>query len=503
MASVSEGVAEPASSDRITTKAVHGVAWTVASQVVVQLTRIAVGVVLARLLTPAEFGFAAMAITVSAFIAIFTGLSLGSALVQRDRLSEADRSTAFWTTLAIGVFFTIAGVALADQVAAFFDHDQVAPLFAVLSIGFTLTALAATQQALLTRELAFRSLQVREIAATLAGGATAIVLAVAGTGAWAIIGQQLGAGLMSVILLWAASPWRPRFMYSRASLRDLGTFGGQLMSGSLLSYFSLNGDNVLIGRFLGATALGTYALAYNVMFMPMWRLAMPIHQVAFPAYARLRSEGSRLVSSWLRGKRISSLLLAPAFLGMLAVAPDLVPAVFGSKWHDAVPVLELLCLAGLSQAVGTLNWTLLMALGEGGLYLRLNILETAVTVAAFAAGLHWGIVGVAAFYAASKWPLVLIDTHFAARTVGVGTADALRASSWPSLPLSLAMAGVVYAARLGLEQAGVPALARLLIVIVVGGGVYVGLWRLFFPALFGEVRSLLPARRRTAASAPL
>jgi O-antigen/teichoic acid export membrane protein len=456
--------------------------------------RIAVGVVLARILTRAEFGFAAMAIVVSAFIAIFTGLSLGSALVQRDELTEADRSTAFWTSLAFGAVFTLGGVALSGEVADFFGHDQVAPLFAVLSIGFTLTALAATQQALLTRDLAFRSLQLRELAATFAGGAAAVVLAVAGTGAWAIIGQQLGAGAMSVILLWSASPWRPRLLYSWASLRDLGSFGAKLFSGSLLSYFSLNGDNLLIGRFLGATALGTYSLAYNLMFMPMWRLAMPIHQVAFPAYARLRSDTARLRSSWLRGKRISSLVLAPAFLGLLAIAPDVVPAVFGSKWHAAVPVLELLCLAGLSQAVGTLNWTVLMALGEGGLFLRLNVLETVVTVAAFGAGLPWGIVGVAGFYAASKWPLALIDTHFAARAVGVSTRDALWAGSHPALPLALAMAGAVYGTRLLLEHAGVAQLPRLLVVVALGAVVYVGLWRVLLPRLYTEVRELLPQR---------
>lgn len=473
---------------------VEGVAWKIAAQIVFALSRIVVGVILARLLTRDAFGVAGMALVVAAFVSIFADLNLGSAVIQRERLTEDDRSTIFWTTLGVGCTLTVAGVLLSRQVADFFGHPEVAHLFAVLSFSFALTGLSSTQNALLTRELAFRSLQIRQIVATLAGAVTGVALAVAGTGAWAIIGMTLAAEATSAVVLWGASPWRPRFIYSLTSLRETGRFGFKLFAASILSYVSLNGDNLLIGRFIGSVALGTYTLAYNLMSIPMSLLATPISQVAFPALSRLKSDRERLRSAWIRGKRISSLFIAPAFVGLIVIAPDLVPAMFGSKWEPAVRVVQILCLGLVTQAVGTLNWTMLIALGEGGLYFWLNALEGVATFAGFAVGLHWGIVGVAASFAIVKWPLSILDTHFAARKVSVPTIDALRAAVYPALPLSLAMAGVTYAARIELRAAGVTPLPRVLVSVAVAAVAYVALVRILDADLFAEVKSLLPRR---------
>ena len=300
---------------------VEGVAWKIAAQLVSVVSRLVVGVILARLLTRDAFGVAGMALVIAAFVSLFADLNLGSALIQRDRLSEADRSTTFWTTLGLGLLLAVAGAALSGQVADFFGRPEVGPLFAALSASFALAGLCSTQNALLTRELAFRSLQIRQIGATLAGAVTGVTLAVAGAGPWAIIGMTLAAEATSGIVLWGASPWRPRLIYSLASLRDTVRFGSKLFGASILSYLSLNGDNLLIGRFLGSVALGTYSVAYNLMSIPMSMLATPISQVAFPALSRLKSDRDRLRSAWLRGKRISSLFIAPAFIGLIVIAP--------------------------------------------------------------------------------------------------------------------------------------------------------------------------------------
>jgi len=473
---------------------VEGVAWKIAAQIVSALSRLVVGVILARLLTRDAFGVAGMALVIAAFVSIFADLNLGSALIQREKLSEADRSTVFWTTLGLGTILTVADIVGSGAVADFFGHPEVGPLFAVLSASFALAGLCSTQNALLTRELAFRSLQIRQIVATLAGAVTGITLAALGTGAWAIIGMTLAVEATSAIVLWGASPWRPQLIYSLASLLDTGRFGIKLFAASILSYLSLNGDNLLIGRFIGSVALGTYSLAYNLMSIPMSMLATPISQVAFPALSRLKSDRDRLRSAWLRGKRISSLFIAPAFIGLIVIAPDLVPAMFGSKWNPAIPVVQILCLGLVTQAVGTLNWTMLIALGEGGLYFWLNALEAAATFGGFAIGLHWGIVGVAASFAIVKWPLTLLDTHFAARKVSVPTVDALRAALYPALPLSLAMAGLTYLTRLEMRAAGVPQLARVGVTIGVACVAYAALLRLVDADLFAEVKSLLPRR---------
>jgi O-antigen/teichoic acid export membrane protein len=478
----------------IKAQVVEGVAWKIAAQIVYALSRIVVGIILARLLTRGEFGVAGMALVIAAFFSIFADLNLGSAVIQREQLTEADLSTIFWTTLGVGCTLTITGIVLSGQVAAFFGHPEVKHLFVALSFGFMLTGLSSTQNAVLTRELRFRTLQIRQIVSTLAGAVTGIALAAAGTGAWAIIGMTLAVQAISAVVLWTASPWRPRFLYSLESLRDTGKFGFKLFAASILQYMSLNGDNLLVGRFLGSVALGTYSLAYNLMSIPMSLLASPISQVAFPALSRLKADRERLRSAWLRGKRISSLFIAPSFVGLIVIAPDLVPAMFGSKWTPAIPVVQILSLGLVTQAVGTLNWTMLIALGEGGLYFALTALEGIATFTGFAIGLHWGIVGVAASYAIVKWPVAVLDTHFAAKKVSIRTLDALRAAVYPALVLSAAMAGVTYLARIELRAAGVPQVPRVIVSIGVAAVAYAALVRLVDADLFAEVKGLLPRR---------
>ena len=172
-------------------KVVGGLGWKLVSQIIAQGSRTIVGIVLAHLLTPEQFGLAAMALVFTSLAWIFTELSLGSALIQRPVITEADRSTVFWTTLATGAVMTLVGVALAPVAGAFFSMPSVTPLFAVASLLTFLSALGGTQMALLSREMNFRSLEIREIASTLFGTAVGITMALSGFGAWTIIGQTL------------------------------------------------------------------------------------------------------------------------------------------------------------------------------------------------------------------------------------------------------------------------------------------------------------------------
>lgn len=466
-----------------------GVLWNVASQVVVQVARLVVAVVLAHLLTPRQFGLAGMAFVLANLLLLFTDPSLGAALIQREEITEHDRSTIFWTTTAIGLTFTALGVGLSGLVGQFFGRPQVGPLFAVLSVNFTLSALSTAQSALVIRELAYRSLQIREMVSTVVGAAVGILVAVEGLGAWAIVAQYVATAAVAVVLIWTLSPWRPHLLFSFRSLRDLGGFGLTLFGSRLLSYANLNGDNLLIGRFLGSRALGIYSFSYSVMFTPIVRIEAPIMQVVYPAYARLQSDHPRLGLAWLRSKRMAAALQAPLFFAIAVEAPDLVSVVFGEKWRGAVPVMRLLCAAGIANTVVTLDWTLLQARGKAGTLLRLNLFMTAVIVASFALGLNWGIIGVAACYAAAKWLLILPDIWVTSRSVSLGLIQSLRASGDVIL-LAAGAALLALALRALLVSGGVPAGARLVIVLAFGALAYLGLLAVAAPDLVREVRGL-------------
>lgn len=477
-------------------KVVGGAIWNVAAQITVQGTRILVGVVLAHLLLPRQYGVAGMAFVMANFLMIFSDISLGSALIQRPDLTEEDRSTVFWLTVAVGVACTAVGAGLSIPMAAFFHQPKAAPLFAALSLGFTLTALSSTQQALVTRELAFRTLQIREIASIVVGAAVAIAVAAAGGGAWAIVSQALATYAAGVALLWTLSPWRPQMLFSRRSFHDLGLFGVKLLPSRILTYINLNFDNLLVGRFLGSRALGIYSLAYNVMFVPMTRLAQPFGQVVFPAFARMQSDHQRLSLAWLRSKRLAAAVLAPVFFALLVVAPDFVPVVLGKKWDAAIPVLRLLCVAGVAHSLVTLNWAVLQAQGKAGLMFRVNVMSTAVIVAGFAIGLQWGVVGVAAGYAIAKWVLVVPDTWITGRPLSTRVWTALRTSG-SAVPLAGVAALIAYGVRAGLLAGGVGTAYRLVLVLAVAGLAYVGLIAAAAPELIEEVKGLRGAVFRT------
>jgi O-antigen/teichoic acid export membrane protein len=488
-----EVLPEAAEPPALRQQVVSGVAWKIVTQVVLQATRILVAIILARLLVPRDFGLASMALLFVGVASVFIDLSLGTALIARRSITEADRSTAFWTTLAAGTSCTIIGVALSPLVADFFSTPEVEPLFAVTSILFLITAFSSTQAALLTRELQFRSLQLRQIAGAVIAGAVGVSLAFAGLGAWALVIQALTAEAVSLVLVWRFSTWRPRFMYSVDSLRQMGPFAVKASGARALGYVNLNADNFLIARFLGATPLGIYSVAYNVMFAPFARLAQPIQEVLFPAFARLAADPPRMGATWLRGSRIVAAITVPAFVGLAIVAPDFVPVVLGQRWEKAVPILELLCIAGLAQSLVSLNHSLLQALDRAGTLLVFMIFSAAITVASFAVGLYWGVVGVAAGFAFARTFVAPIFMAICCRAAQVRmgvVANNLR----PVLGLAAAMGVLAYGARLALENAGVPAGYRLVAVVVIGAASYVGLLVWQQRALVKEIVGL--ARRR-------
>jgi O-antigen/teichoic acid export membrane protein len=482
----------PAASDNLRTRVSQGLAWKMATQVVGQGSRTIVAIVLARLLTPKEFGLAGMALVFTGIVGIFTDLALGIALIQRKTITEADRSTVFWTTMAAGLLCTAGGIAAAPLVGDFFSNDEVIPLFAVTSLGFVFSAFSVTQVALLTREMDFRSLELREMIATVASAVIALVLAVMGFGAWAIVIQSVAAIAIGSTLVWVLSSWRPTRAYSGESLRTLGSFGSKTLVARILGYLNLNVDNLLIGRYIGSRALGVYTIAYNVMFLPLSRITAPIQQVLFAAFVRLQDEPRRLGDAWLRGNRLVSAIAVPAFAGIAVVAPDFVPVVLGPQWHEVIPVLQLLSLAGIAQSYQTLNWAVLQARGKVGLVLWFMWFSCAVTVGGFVIGLQWGVVGVAASYAVARTIVLVGNTWLSCRETQI-TVLRFAKEHIDLAAITIGMAAVVYVARLALVEE-VPQGVRLVVLVALGGATYCALVACFARDVVAEIRDVWARR---------
>lgn len=467
-----------------------GIKWKVITQVVSESSRVIVTLVLACLLSPSQYGVAGMAMVCVSLAAMFTDPALGTALVQRREITEEDCSTVFWTTCAIGTVLAAVGVAGSGLVADLFGQPEVQKLFVVLSIGLFVAGISVTQLALLTRNLDYRSTEIREIFSTLIAAGCALVVAFSGYGPWAIIANWLVFTCVSALLVWFMSAWRPRLIFSRASLGDLGGFGLRLFGARFLGWGDSNMDNVLVGRYLGASALGAYALAYNVMYVPITRISLPLASVFAPAYARMQHDPRRLMAAWLRSKRLISTLLSPAFVVAIVVAPDLIHVVFGQKWHAAVVPIQLLSLAGLAQSLVGLNASILTALKRADTLLRVGAIVSFVTIAGFVAGLPFGIVGVAGFYAAARWLLVPVDTWMTVRAINFKFWRALQAGA-EILPLAASAGLCGYGAQLLLDHGHVPALARLVLVSSLIVASYTALLRMMLPDTLREIAAAI------------
>jgi O-antigen/teichoic acid export membrane protein len=472
----------------------RGVAWKGGSQIFGYVTRFTVAAILAHLLSPHDYGLAAMVLAFSALVYLFSDLSFGTALIQRREITEADRSTVFWTSVGAGVLFTAIGLAAAEPIARFYGEPEVKPLFAALSLTFVIASLSSTQLALLTRDMDFRSLELREIAATLVAGACGITAALAGLGAWALIVQQVAASLTSTVLLWFYSPWRPHLRFSTASLRNLGGFSANVFGARFLFYANRNVDNILIGRFLGPGPLGVYAISYNLMLIPLSQISIPLQDVLYPAFSRMQHDVERIKAGWLRANLVVGSITIPAMVGLVLVADDFVAVVLGNQWESAVPVLQILAWAGLLQSLQGLNGSVLRALDRTGTLLRFSIVAVVATTGAVIVGLPRGIVGVAAAYAITSTVVEPFYTWLTTRALGSSLWEAVRLYGGVAQAVVL-MAVCVLLTKLALEAGGAGPFLRLLATVGVGIAVYLPALRWRETRLTDEIRAL---RQRSA-----
>jgi len=479
-------------------RVMRGLGWSGASQIGLQICRTAVAIGIARLLTPSEYGLAALALVITSLVLVFSDLALGAALVQRKSLTSSDRNTAFWATIACGVIFTVLGVALAGPIASVYGEPDVEPLMAALAPSFLITAVGATQQSLMLRDMDFRRLEVLIMAGSMIGGVAAIIVAALGGGAWAIVAQQLGIALATTILVWRASSWRPQLDWSRGSFHYLASFSLPLMGHRLLFYIHANADRLLIGRFAGTSALGAYTMAYNVMLSPAGRIGGPIQRVLAPAFARMQDEPERISRAWARVTRFIGVIVVPALLGIAATAPDFIDTVLGHQWHAATPVLAILCWVGILQALQSIDIDILMARDRTSTAFRYAITFTIAHLTAFAIGLHWGIIGVAVAYAISSTLVEPLLTVLTARALGVSPFVVVRAVTGV-FAAGVAMALCVLGARLALDGAGVPLLPRFAACVVLGAVIYLPLCWWWVPELRAELADF-KARRGGAPS---
>ena len=433
--------------------------------------------ILARLLTPRDYGLVGMVLVLTGFIALFKDVGLSAATVQRPALTHSQVSTLFWLNVMLGLATMSVGIAAAPLLAAFYQEPKVTAITMVLAVTFALNGFAVQHQALLQRQMRFVALAAIEIASTLSASAVAITLAWRGKGHWSLILAQIATALVGVAGVWLACGWRPSRRLALAEVRPLVVFGSNLTAFHVVNYFARHLDNALIGRFWGPMQLGLYDKAYQMLLLPLGQINAPITAVALPALSRLVAEPEAYRRAYLRIVEKVILLTTPGVLLMVASSDWLVDIVLGPQWSGAAIIFALLGVAAPAIAICDTTGWLFVSQGRTQDMFRWGIIGSTLIVAGIVAGLPWGGVGVAACYSATSTLVVApLLFWYVSRSGPVRQRDFYLTAA-PMIVPTCAMVAVVIMLRMWLGATR--PWAGLAVVLPIGGGVFLATLGLF------------------------
>jgi len=367
-------------------KAIHGILWTGLAKACMQGMLFLIMLVLARLLSPQDFGIVGMAAIITVAISLVNDRGLGTAIIQKADINDEHLTSVFWGGILFAILLFALSLALAAPMALFFKNPAVQPVVSVLAFGFIIGSLGIVHKSVLNKELEFKKLAIAEVVASLASGVVSIVLALMRFGVWSLVLGALMRDAVNVALVWIYCRWRPRWSFSWRKFQELFAFSAKVLGNDVVSYAVMNMDVLIIGRILGSEALGYYSLALNLVKMPVTRLSAVVSKVAFPAFSAIQDDRKKLQKGFLKSSALLSIIIFPLLLGLALYAREFVTLFMGAKWSPMVMPLILLVPLGLAKSVSVIRWPALMALGRPDIELKWNL----AYILPLAASLYFG-----------------------------------------------------------------------------------------------------------------
>jgi PST family polysaccharide transporter len=473
-------------------RAVRGVAWLGSGQLVRQVLAFATNIALARMLFPDDFGLFGMAFAAAEVAQILTDFGLGAALIQRRESHPIILTTCFWLNIAIGLIVALSLVAISPLLVNYFGRPEIYPLVLPLSLNILLSAALVVPMAVLTQNLRFRDITVAQTFGSIVASIGAIGLAATGFGVMALAMQPLIGNFVAGVVFFVKAKWLPLGWPNFGSIRGMVVFSAQLLGNNLIGCVGRNLHAAILGKQLGSSSLGFYNLASGMTGTVLFQVSSVIVRVLFPTLSSLRDEPERLRKAWFKACSAIAIVALPAMAGIIAVAPDLVPVVFGQQWIPVVDVLRILSVTMAIQSVLTTSGTILMSLGRADLLLHTSMASIVAIGAGLWIGAAYGIEGAATGYALAGSTTYLLITMLACREAGTKVISLVRElMPWILASIGMCIGVILLAATLDKLTASL----RLFLCVMAGGVLYGVL--LFLIAreqtttLFSDVRSRL------------
>jgi teichuronic acid exporter len=431
-----------------------------------------VQIILARLLLPEDYGVIALIVVFIAISQTFVQSGLGTALIQRKKVTDADYSSVFYLTLGIALVFYCILFLGAPTIAAFYNQPIITPVLRVLGLTLFFGAVNTIQNAVIARNFLFRKLFVSSLGAVLLSGIVGIAMAYTGYGVWALVAQQLTSIIALCLIMWFTVKWRPKLLFSVTRVKELFSFGWKLMASGLIDTTYTNLSSLIIGKLYPASMLGYYTKGQEFPNALVSNINSSIQAVMFPAYAKNQDNRPMVKQIMRRALVTSAFLVFPAMAGLAAVAEPLIKLLLTEKWLIAVPFLQIFCAVYALWPIHTVNLQAINALGRSDVFLRLEIMKKILGVSVLAITVPIGIYAMALGSVVTGVISTLINAYPNKLLLDYSFTEQWK-DLVPALILSLVMCGAAHSVLF----LGLSAWATIVLQIGVGVVVYVGLAR--------------------------
>lgn len=414
-------------------RSIKGGVSTVGAQVIAFALTMISTVVLARLLMPEDYGLIAMVTSITGFVLIFKDLGLAQAVIQKDKITQEEVSKVFWLNIFISI--TLGGIIalLAPALVYFYDEPRLYSITFAYSSVAIFGGLSVQHSALLKRQMQFRTTASITITASIISIAAGILLGFFGAGYWALVAINVSNSIASVVLLWWRCSWRPDVTKIDKSIMDYVRFGANISGFNMVNYFSRNLDNILIGKFLGSSALGLYNRAYQLLMIPITQLRDPLNAVGIPAMSSLDFNGDRYRGYYKQYVFLLAFFSMPIVVFLAICAKPIILIVLGENWTEASFIFQLLAIVAFIQPAASTRGMVLISSGQSRRYLYWGLINAILVIIAFFVGINWGINGLIIAYAVSNYTILIPSLIFCFHNTSVRLSDFLKEISAPAI----------------------------------------------------------------------
>ena len=456
-------------------KTITGLIWSFIDSIANQGITFIIGIILARLLSPKEFGLIGM---LTIFIAIsqsFIDSGFRQALIRKQNCTQTDYSTVFYFNIVVGVFFYFILFLCSKSIGVFFNEPILKDLIRVFGLSLIINSFTIIQSTLLTKRIDFKLQAKISLIASFISGIISIYMAYTGWGVWSLVALALIKYTINSLLLWLWNQWKPIWYFSQNSFNELFTFGSKLLVSGLIDTIYRNVYYLVIGKYFSAVELGFYTQADQFQSLPSSSLQGIIGRVSYPVLSTIQNDMQRLRENYKKIIRSTMLITFVLMLGMAAVARPMILTLIGEKWEPCIIYLQMLCFVGMFYPLHSLNLNMLQVQGRSDLFLRIEIVKKILAIPIIIIGVFWGIkimiLGMMLLTLVSFY----LNSYWSGRLIGYSSLEQIK-DILPSFLLAITMSSVVFTEGIIFTMSPLP---LLIIQLITGAMLTFGLCEVF------------------------